>query len=164
MLKAQIFLILSVAFSSEAQISSPTGILGYLRSGVKEIENIFQVNGNGVSTEPQAQIFVPINRPSVLNPVQRVPARSGPSQACQGIYSLQQDYHGYYGLITIANPDYSRNVLNVELSLAARLSNVSRQSVKSKAFCLNIFTTVQTRVLRTRIVNADSLSDQLIDC
>jgi hypothetical protein len=47
------------------------------------------------------------------------------SQACQEIYSLKQDYSGYYGLITIANPDYSRNILRVELSLAARLTNVS---------------------------------------
>jgi hypothetical protein len=149
MLKLQIFLVLSVAFSSEAQTSSPNGILGYLRSGVKEIENLFQFNGNGVSTEPQPEIFVPFNRPNILAPVQRVPVQSGQSQACQGIYSLQQDYSGYYGLIIIANPDYSRNVLNVELSLAARLSNVSRQSIKSKAFFLNISATAQDQVLRT---------------
>jgi hypothetical protein len=56
---------------------------------------------------------------------QNVYPQNRQSQACQGIYSLQQDYSGYYGLITIANPDYSTNILRAELSLAARITNVS---------------------------------------
>jgi hypothetical protein len=50
------------------------------------------------------------------------------AQTCDGIYSMRQDRYGYFGVVTIANPDYYRNFVIVDLTLAKSLSSVSKQT------------------------------------
>jgi hypothetical protein len=111
MLKVQIFLILSVTFGSEAQTLIPNSV-GRIIKDVGSSINPFNLNQH-----KQTNVY---------------------AQACQGIYLLQQDYFGYFGVITIANPDYSRNVLKMDMSLAARLSNVSRRATNRKPSAHNV--------------------------
>jgi hypothetical protein len=105
LLKVKIFLLFSVSFGAEAQLLIFNPFDRIFKALIPETlssRNIIQNNQNNQIVYPQVS----------------------QSQACQGIYFLQQDYSGYFGLITIANPDLARNVLKVELSLAAALPNV----------------------------------------
>ena len=77
-----------------------------------------QFTGNEFNEQPQAnQQYYPTQLQNNLY---------SSSQNCEGIFSYEQDQNGVFGLITISNPDPFRNILKVELSLAAQLSNVRR--------------------------------------
>lgn len=45
------------------------------------------------------------------------------SGSCQSFWSYQNDYENW-GLLTIPNPDYRKNILKINLSLAAQLPSV----------------------------------------
>lgn len=60
-------------------------------------------------------------------------------QVCQGIFSLVQDQNGIFGLVTIENPNYFRNILIVELYLATRLTDVSKRTISSNKFAIFFF-------------------------
>lgn len=52
------------------------------------------------------------------------PQPSYQSSMCDGLWSYQSDYTGNFGLLSIPNPSYEKNVLRITLSLAAKLSSV----------------------------------------
>lgn len=50
---------------------------------------------------------------------------SGDFGSCSNFWSYQNDQYGSYGLVTIPNPNYNKNVLKIILSLAAQLPSVN---------------------------------------
>lgn len=97
--------------------------------------NYFNENGNA-ERQPQSQNDQIINyeRPNYQTnhqPQKRYqpeqsyqPQPSYQSSLCDGLWSYQNDYNGNYGLLSIPNPSYEKNLVRITLSLAARLSSV----------------------------------------
>ena len=53
-----------------------------------------------------------------------VPSYYQSASVCSNVWSYNSDQSGNFGLVTINNPDYNKNVLKIKLSLAARLQSV----------------------------------------
>lgn len=83
------------------------------------------------STNYQTQQYESPSNYQIQHNYQTQPQASYQSSggSCDGIFSYRSDYGGNYGLLSINNPDYSRNNLRVEMTLAARLSSVSQKGL-----------------------------------
>ena len=82
----------------------------------KAVDTFNQYIGNEFNEQPQAS--QQYSRTQSRNNFQ------ASSQNCEGIFSYEQDQNGVFGLIRISKLDRIKNILKVEFSLAARISNV----------------------------------------
>lgn len=133
-MRLQIYFLLSLTQHNEAQFSY------HPFSGIRQqFSNLFydinrRTNNEGNSFKIQIGFQNLSEQTTTVQP--NFQYQNYQPQACQGIFSLQQDRNGYFGLVTIANPDYYRNILNVELSVAARITNVSTRTISYNQFAI----------------------------
>lgn len=109
MLKLEILFLLTVSSLGQAQIFPNFN---------RVVDTFNQYTGNILNPNEQSQ------GSQLSYPTQLQSNFYSSSQNCEEIFSYQQDKNGVFGLIKISNPDRIRNILKVELSLAAQLSNV----------------------------------------
>lgn len=95
--------VLTGSDSQQSNYQSQPNYNSYTQStNYKPISNNYQSNSNNYQQPPSNQV----------------------SSSCQRFWAYQNDYESY-GLLTIPNPDYVKNVLKIILSLAAQLPSVS---------------------------------------
>jgi hypothetical protein len=146
MLNINFYFLLALTTQAQVIVYNPfNSLVKGVQNGVNRFENLVYGSGQQTnfenysisnllglrSTSTTAQ---PYQNNQNYQKNQNVYPQVSQALACQGIYSLKQDYSGYFGLITITNPDYSRNLLRVEMSLAARITNVSVKQMGSGIF------------------------------